>query len=145
MDNTIYRLLDGRMWNVNAARWIDPATSLSADGQSGNGGNIINLISADGKSDVEYLAKTLAYYNFPLGELAMHSEIGIKEELARLDEEYLAPRTLADLSVNNLEAKARYDEHERLAKPLRERLAQLETEKNAKVEELDSEVSDAEN
>ena len=74
MDKIIYKLADGRMWNVNAARWIDPAMTLSADEQSGNGGDIINLISADGKSDVKYLAETLAYYDYPLGEVVMYSE-----------------------------------------------------------------------
>ena len=128
MDKIIYKLADGRMWNVSMAQWIDPATPLSADEQSGNGGDIINLISADGKSDIEYLAKTLAYYDYPLGELVIYSEKGIKEALARLDEELLTPRTLAGLTVNEPEAIARYQEHEARANPLRQRLAELSSQ-----------------
>ena len=126
MNEKIYRLADGRLWDVRKAAWIDPVMTTDEHGQETSRGEVTDLVSADGKSDVDYLAKTLAFYDLPLGELAMYSEKGIKEELARLDAEYLTPRTLAGLSQNDQEALERYAEHEKKAAPLRERLRELE-------------------
>ena len=127
MADIIYKLADGRLWDVDKAQWIDPAMTADEQGQETPQGDVIKLVSAEGKSDPEYLAKTLAFYDYPLGELAMHSAKGIKEELKRLDEEYLTPRTLAGLSTGDKEALARWQEHEEKAAPLRERLKELES------------------
>lgn len=116
MNNTIYCLADGRLWSVADAAFI---TEIPANAE------VIKLQNANGESDIFYLAKTLAYYDYPLGELVYYSKKGIKEELARLDAEYLTPRTLAGLSMNDPIALARYKEHEILAIPLRERLENL--------------------
>ena len=114
--NIIYKLADGRMWDTQKAVFITEAPDDA---------NIMELKSASGESDNNYLAKTLAFYDFQLGELACYSAKGIKEELARLDAEYLTPRTLAGLSANDPEALGRYQLHENQAKPLREKLAAL--------------------
>lgn len=144
----IYRLADGRMWDVEKAAWLDPeeVATLTA-GQNINAvsdnaeadaplitpdpimeqNSIIQLSSSDGKSDVAYLVKTLAFYNYPLGDLIIYSPKEIREELARLDAEYLTPRTLAGLTIGDEIAIARYAEHEDRAAPLRERLKELES------------------
>lgn len=151
MADIFYKIADGRIWDVQKAEWLnqDEAASLEAvqnvaianndmvmiypdlnedienpviiDDQVG----IINLVSADEQSDVAYLAKTLAFYNFPLGELAIYSIKGIKEELDRLDEDYLTPRILAGLSTGDVYAMAQWQEHEVKAAPLRQRLKEL--------------------
>lgn len=128
MAGIIYKLADGRLWDVDSAAWIASAMTIDEQGQEIPQGNIIELVSSDGKSDTEYLAKTLAFYDYPLGELVMYSVKGIKEELKRLDDEYLTPRTLAGLSTGDAEAMTRWQEHEAKARPLRERLAELESE-----------------
>lgn len=136
MADIFYRLADGRIWDVQKAGWLDSeeaeiltaAQNISITPDSPEHGGIIDLISAEGESDVEYLAITLAFYNYSLGELLMYSTKGIKEELKRLDEEYLTPRTLAGLSTGDAEALARWNEHEVKAQPLRQRLAELESE-----------------
>ena len=119
MENVIYRLEDGRLWDTEKGAW-------TLEKGIGDPREIVPLISASGQSDEAYLAKTLAFYGFPLGELAAFSEKGIKQELARLDAEYLTPRTLAGLSVNDQEALERYAKHEEKAAPLRARLRELE-------------------
>lgn len=148
MADIYYRLADGRIWDVQKAAWLDPeeadilmaAHNLSIASkteteivpenpdQEAEQWGIIDLISAEGKSDVEYLAKTLAFYDYPLGELVMYSAKGIKEELQRLDEEYLTPRTLAGLATGDSYAMAQWQEHETKAVPLRQRLEDLESE-----------------
>lgn len=149
MRDIYYRLADGRIWDVQKAEWLDQeeAAMLTAaqnintasenqdtdtfpenPDQGAEPGGIIDLVSAEGNSDVEYLAKTLAFYDYPLGDLVMYSVKGIKEELARLDAEYLTPRTLAGLSTGDAEAMTRWQEHEEKAIPLRTRLKELENE-----------------
>lgn len=121
MENIIYRLADGRMWDVAKVCFIDAEEAAACVGAK-----VIDLVSAEGVSDETYLAKTLAFYGYPMGELALLSRKGIHEELARLDAEYLTPRTLAGLGTGDAEALARWNEHEERAIPLRERLAELE-------------------
>lgn len=150
MENQIfYRLADGQIWDVQHAAWLLPneaeeleaaqITSAAIESQDTDAilenpeqgadqGGIIDLVSAEGNSDVEYLAKTLAFYDYPLGELVMYSAKGIKEELQRLDNEYLTPRTLAGLATGDQYAIAQWQEHETKAAPLRQRLEELESE-----------------
>ena len=129
MQELIYRLADGRLWDVRAAHFMDTAspTVISDLGQNPevSEDNVVDLISAEGRSDEAYLAKTLEHGGYPLGELAALSPKTIKSELARLDAEWLTPRTLAGLSSGDAEALARWQEHERLAAPLRAKLAEL--------------------
>ena len=120
----VYKLADGRLWSVEKADWIDGVEAQSSENTDGS--EIIPLQSAEGKSDPEYLARTLEFYGYPLGSLALENVAGIKEALKALDTEYLTPRTLAGLSVNDETALARWREHEEKAAPLRERLAELE-------------------
>lgn len=49
-----------------------------------------------------------------------------KNALDTLDDKYLTPRTLAGLTVGDEGAQEKYAEHERLAEPLRIKLAELE-------------------
>ena len=121
--NTIYRLSDGRLWDCQQAKWIDEPQAASLDE---TGYEITDLANADGAANVQSLVASLKVYGYPLGELALLSVSGIKELLAKLDEEYLTPRTLAGLSVNDSEALSRWNEHEKLAQPLREKLKELE-------------------
>ena len=127
MDDVIYRLADGRLWDVKNARWIEPIMTANEIGGETPQGDVIDLVSADGQSDEEYLAKTLAFYDYPLGELAAISPKGIKEELARLDAVYLTPRVLAGLATGDEYAAGRWREHEEKADPLRKRLEELES------------------
>ena len=120
--HTIYRLSDGRLWDCQQAKWIDETQAASLDE---TGYEITDLINADGPANVQSLVASLKVYGYPLGELALLSVSGIKELLARLDEEYLTPRTLAGLSANDPEALERWREHEEKARPLRERLQEL--------------------
>ena len=132
----VYKLADGRLWSVEKADWIDEAQMESLARTCAATGEdepcviealeVIPLQSAEGKSDPEYLARTLEFYGYPLGSLALENAAGIKEALEALDTEYLTPRTLAGLSVNDETAIARWQEHEEKAAPLRERLAELE-------------------
>ena len=129
MQDLIYRLADGRLWDVRAARFMDTAspTVISDLGQNPkiSEDNVVDLISAEGRSDLSYLIQTLEHGGYPLGELASFSPRTIKGELARLDAEWLTPRTLAGLSTGDSEAVSRWQEHERLAAPLRAKLAEL--------------------
>lgn len=59
---------------------------------------------------------------------AISSEEEALETLQALDNEYLTPRTLAGLSINDESAFERYEEHENLAAGVRERLADLRLE-----------------
>ncbi|MDE5831742.1 MAG: hypothetical protein K2H64_01940 [Desulfovibrio sp.] len=122
MERVVYELIDGRYWDTGKAAFMRPDEVDE---------NIerIRLISAEGESDEKYLAKTLEFYGFALGEVAIHaSSETIKKELKRLDEEYLTPRTLADLACGDEYAKALWRKHERLAEPLRKRLEELASE-----------------
>lgn len=60
MEDCIYKLADGRLWDTAKADWTDDKP----------GGDVICLVSAEGVSDEAYLARTLAFYHYPLGELA---------------------------------------------------------------------------
>ena len=135
--NIIYRLADGRMWDVAKACWLNNNNvELLSEGMTELPDNgeleiepevpVIELASASGEADPAYLAKTLAFYGYPLGELAVYSVKGIKEELARLDAEYLSPRVLAGLATGDAFAGERWLEHEQKAAPLRATLAELE-------------------
>lgn len=120
MKYAIYQLADGRRWDTKRAQWLREDAPLPPDGE------LIMLATADGESDVPYLIRTLEFYKYPLGDLAWSSPRALKEELAELDADYLPPRTLADLVKGDPIAQERWDEHERKAKPLRERIAELE-------------------
>ena len=129
LPNIIYKLADGRMWDVPNARFLSayeksrleaqPAESLSDY-------DLTELVSASGESDEAYLLRTLEFYHFPTGALTLNTIPALKYGLKQLDEEYLTPRTLGGLAENDPEALARWNEHERLAEPLREKLRQLE-------------------
>lgn len=118
--NIIYKLSDGRLWSVAQACWLE-----DEQGAVNEDASLIPLVNADGLSDAAYLARTLEFYGFALGELTLLSPKGIKEELDRLDADYLTPRTLAGLSTGDAEALGRWNEHEEKAVPLRERLREL--------------------
>ena len=75
--NLFYRLADGRLWDVRKARWVsqsDAAPYGEPDAASPENALpvdcLINLVSASGQSDEAYLARTLKFYDYPLGELA---------------------------------------------------------------------------
>lgn len=123
--NKIYKLADGRMWHVEKACYIDQAMSLPDTGAPDLCAEVIDLLSASGQSDQEYLIRTLLSSGYPLGELTLFSPEGIRNELEKLDREYLTPRTLAGLATGDGEALARWQSHEEKAAPLREKLAEL--------------------
>lgn len=127
MADLIYRLENGFMWNVKNARQFIPVQTANLNDEYGPADlEIIDLRTATGRSDLEYLAETLAFYGYPLGELAIYSAKGIKEELDRLDKQYLTPRILAGLSTGDEYAQGQWQEHEEKAAPLRNRLKQME-------------------
>lgn len=139
MDNIIYRLEDGRLWNVPEAKWTNPANIAtllletfsedeSEESLAEGRFRIIDLVSAEGVSNEKYLAATLAFYDYPLGELAMLTAKGIQEELDRLDAEYLTPRILAGLATGDKFALSQWHEHEEKAAPLRKRFEELEAD-----------------
>lgn len=120
MEITFYQIGDGRVWDTVSASFIPPEEVPA-------GIEPLELISAEGDSSEAYLARTLEYYNLPLGELAELSAPAIKRELAKLDALYLTPRVLAGLAHGgDSTAQAYYYAHERLAEPLRAKLARLE-------------------
>lgn len=119
MENIIYKLADGRLWDVQGAAWLPEAGRAAYSGEE-----VITLVSAEGRSDESYLAETLAFYGYPLGELIMLSPQGIRDRLNQLDAEYLTPRVLAGLATGDEYARQRWQEHEAQAAPLRERLGQ---------------------
>lgn len=121
-----YALQDGRVWDIENVQFVK--TRISDNEDAIQDVRTTHLIASDGSSDIKYLAKTLAFYDYPLGELVIFSEKGIKEELDRLDSEYLTPRVLAGLATGDEFAMSQWIEHEQKAKPLRERLAELEAE-----------------
>lgn len=146
MTDIYYRLANGAIWDVQKAEWLSPdeasileaAHNINMVSENSDAdairedqapemeqGGIIDLATAEGQSDVAYLAKTLAFYGYPLGELVIYSVKGIKETLKKLDDEYLTPRTLAGLSTGDTLAISRWQEHEEKAAPLRERLSEL--------------------
>lgn len=57
--NIVYRLGDGRLWSVDKAEFVGSA----GDAQ------VVDVLSADGESGVEYLKRILEFYGYPLGEL----------------------------------------------------------------------------
>lgn len=122
-----YQLADGQIWDISEAKWLDPVMAASEiENHAISETDIINLRSASGESDVHELIKTLEFYDFPVGELAVFSPKALKRELMALDDKYLTPRTLAGLAVGDKYAIAQWQEHEEKAKPLRARLEELE-------------------
>ena len=119
----IFKIEGERFWDVEQACWIDEETAKAKENR---GYEVMALIASEGVSDEKYLIRTLEFSHYPLGELALLSAQGIKDEFLKLDAEYLTPRTLAGLSAGDTEAGDRWLEHERLARPLRERLRELE-------------------
>ena len=81
MHSVIYELSDGRRWDTDAARFLGSGEPLP------DNSTVIPLISAEGQSDEAYLIRTLTFYNYPLGELALLLSKDIKEELTTLDAE----------------------------------------------------------
>ena len=127
--NIVYKLGNGRLWSVREGCFVNEA-ALAEGGDGGaplgrGGAEIIALRSAEGDEGVDYLARTLEAYGFPMGELALKTPEGVKRELAALDAEWLTPRTLAGLSRGDAEAQERWLAHEAKAEPLRARLAEL--------------------
>lgn len=120
MEREFYRIAGGRIWDTAKGAFIAPA-------ELPEGAEALDLISAEGDDSEGYLARALSFYGLPLGELAEPSPTSIKRELAKLDELYLTPCVLAGLaSGDDPTARAYYEAHERLAAPLREKLAELE-------------------
>lgn len=116
----IYRLEDGRLWEIEKARFIQ-------EEQLKPGHELIDLVNAGGVADLAYLIKTLNFYGHELGALDGPTEEGLKARLARLDAEYLPPRTLAGLATGDAEALTRWREHEEKTAPLRKKFRELET------------------
>lgn len=117
----IYKIEGPKFWDTREACFISEQEAFDS------GLDIISLHGVDGGGE-KVLINILTFYDYPLGEFVLYSVKGIKEELARLDAEYLTPRTLAGLSTGDEEALARWNEHEEKAVPLRARLAELEGE-----------------
>lgn len=64
--NIIYKLFDGRLWDKEAAEWVNKVPE---------GANLIPLY-ADGKpAGEDYLIRTLRFYGYPLGELEPLDEL----------------------------------------------------------------------
>lgn len=114
--STYYRIAGARYWSVDDASFVSEKDAT---------GDVIFLTDNGGFLGEEALADLLYSYGYSLGELADKSELAIKTELARLDDEYLTRRTLLDLYNDNDVAKARAMEHEVKAAPLREKLRAL--------------------
>lgn len=131
--NIIYRLSDGRLWSVARACWLEGEQDAVDEGA-----RLVTLVNADGESDEAYLARSLEFYGFPLGELAGMRPEGIRAELQKLDGEYLTARTLAGLATGDAEALARWQSHEEKAAPLRELLRQCEAELEQGEEEAEN-------
>lgn len=73
----IYRLSDGRLWDVNAARFVD---------QAPDGAEIIPLY-ADGKpAGEDYLRRTLEFYGYPVGPELLTLEELKAAKLAQINE-----------------------------------------------------------
>lgn len=118
LEGIIYKLGDGRMWDTTEAKWITEVPP---------GRNPLELYDSGQPATEKYLIECLEFYHFPFGELLDKSVVGLKEALAKLDDTYLTPRTMAGLALGTDEiAKQAWNEHEKLAIPLREALAKLE-------------------
>lgn len=130
MRDIIYRLADGRLWQASRAAFISEVAAASpGDDDGGQDFHVIDLKSAEGRSDEFYLAETLHACGWPLGELLEYSASAIKEELASLDRIYLTPRVLACLAQGGDPiAQAQWLAHEVKAGPLRQKLRELEGE-----------------
>lgn len=127
MENRFYRLADGRIWDTAKAEWINPAVVASEEAQGKiQPDQIIDLVTAEGVSNVPYLVQTLEFYGYDPGELAQFSPLALKRNLKKLDDIYLTPRTLAGLATGDAYALAQWREHEEKATPIRQRLAELE-------------------
>lgn len=141
MRDIIYKLADGRLWQASRGEFIANPVMAAADGpgdgqsagqdaaapQDGADAMIIDLASAEGRSDETYLAETLMAGGWPLGELMELNAAAIRRELTRLDEAHLTPRVLAGLAQGgDPVAQAHWLAHEVKAAPLREKLRALE-------------------
>ena len=118
-ERIIYKLLDGRMWDTSAAKWIDVVP---------NDGGLVTLMSADGTSNEEYLLDTLKFYHYPLGEFTSIDPDTIRTQLLELDTKYLTPRVLGGLATDDAYAQKQWALHEAEAEPLRQQLKELEQE-----------------
>lgn len=116
MERKIYQIGDGRLWDTEAAAFIETAPE---------GIELVELVSADGPADEACLARALNFYGYPLGELADSIPEALLAQLAELDAEWLSPRTLGALATGDAAALARWQEHEALAAPIRAKLAVL--------------------
>lgn len=114
-EELVYKV-QGKYWDVELAEYV----SVPASGKE-----VVELFANGLPADEAYLAQTLAFYGYPLGELVMLSPQGIKEKLAALDAEYLTPRVLAGLATGDAYALERWQEHEAQAAPLREGLGDV--------------------
>ncbi len=140
MRDIIYKLADGRLWHASRGEFITKPVMAAEAGETGKGESaslealgeagamIMELVSAEGRSDEKYLAETLESLNLPLGEMVWISITGLKRELEKLDAEYLTPRTLAGLAVQGAYALEKWRGPEEKAAPLRERISELEEE-----------------
>ena len=125
LPNIIYKLADGRMWDVAKARFLSDYEKSQFEARAAESFadyDLMELVSASGESDEAYLLRTLEFYHFPTGALTLNTPSALRYGLAQLDAEYLTPRTLGGLAEKDPEALERWQEHERLAQPLREKL-----------------------
>lgn len=61
MDQYIYELDNGMLWDTRQARYIEQAPAPDF---------VQKLRSAEGQSDEAYLIETLKFYGLPLGDLS---------------------------------------------------------------------------
>lgn len=124
MERYIYKLDDGRVWDTQAAAYIEEPVEA---GEFCDQNVVFQTLWANGApAGEDYLIVTLRHYGFPLGELAGKCPEAIREKLAGLDAKYLTPRVLAGLSADDAYAREQWEAHEAEAGPWREKLAMLE-------------------
>lgn len=124
MERYIYKLNDGRVWDTQAAAYIDEPL---APGEICDQNVAFQTLWANGApAGEDELIKNLRLYNFDLGELTEKCGDAIREKLQALDAEYLTPRVLAGIATSDAYALEQWASHEALARPWREKLAALE-------------------
>lgn len=70
-----YEVIDGRIWNVDAAAFlVDPATDGAYQDYLAAGGKAIKAPDTEGMNSVQGLYQALKFYGFPLGGLEPEDE-----------------------------------------------------------------------
>lgn len=70
-----YEVIDGRIWNVDAAAFlVDPATDETYQEYLAAGGKAIKAPDTEGVNSVQGLYQVLKFYGFPLGSLEPEDE-----------------------------------------------------------------------